>query len=200
MTLFENEPALINHQFKIKGNKIWHLTQEYYDELKDTYPLHDVEGEMRAAKLWCKNVSASKRKTAKGMVRFLSSWVGRSEATGHVTVDPEKSQAELIYEKNVREKIEMFSNVINERTKGELRQNKGFMYAYATYPEFREWVGKQTFKAEVSPAGQKVSVDGQTVSEPAIVADLPPPEPVLPPVDPAKAELVNEFMRNYDLI
>jgi hypothetical protein len=158
VTLFENEPKLTNHQFKIKGNKLWTLTQEYYDELKETYPLHDVEGEMRAAKLWCKNVSASKRKTAKGMVRFLGGWVSRSEATGHVTVDPEKSQTEVIYERNVREKIELFSNVIHERTKEELRNNKTFMYAYSTYPEFREWAGKQTFKADS-----------------IAVADLPPP-------------------------
>jgi hypothetical protein len=33
------------------------------------------------------------------------------------------------------------------------------MYAYNTYPEFREWAGKQVYKAESVP----------------IVADLPPP-------------------------
>jgi hypothetical protein len=166
MTLFENEPKLTNHQFKIKGNKIWHLTQEYYDELKDTYPLHDVEGEMRAAKLWCKNVSASKRKTAKGMVRFLSGWVSRSEATGFVTVDAEKSPAQITYEKNVREKIELFSNVIHERTKSELRANKTFMYAYSTYPEFREWAGKQTYKTATLPPFNLSPILGDSGSEP----------------------------------
>ena len=184
------EPALTNHQFKIKGGKLWTLTQEYYDELKETYKLHDVEGEMRAAKLWCKNVSASRRKTAKGMTRFLGSWVSRSEATGHVTVDPEKSQAQLIYEKNVREKIELFSNIISERTKEELRANKGFMYAYDTYPEFRVWASKQDYKAD--KADNPPCPPPPEPKKPDPVADLPPP-------DPAKAELVNKFMQDYDL-
>ena len=34
MALFENEPKLTNHQFKIKGKQLWTLTQQYYDELK----------------------------------------------------------------------------------------------------------------------------------------------------------------------
>jgi hypothetical protein len=173
VSLFDNEPKLTNHQFKIKGGKIWHLTQEYYDELKETYPLHDVEGEMRSSKLWCKNASASKRKTGRGMQKFLSGWVGRSEATGHVTVDPEKSQAELIYEKNVREKIELFSNVVNERTKEELRDNKGFMYAYDTYPEFRAWAKEQTFKAD--KADNPPCPPPPEPVKPDITEDLPPP-------------------------
>jgi hypothetical protein len=206
MTLFENEPKLTNHQYKIKGGKLWTLTQEYYDEPKDTFPLHDVEGCMREAKMWCRNVSASRRKTGRGMQKFLSGWVSRSEATGFVTVDPERSQAELIYEKNVREKIELFSNVIHERTKAELRDNKGFMYAYGTYPEFREWVSKQTFKADKAdnppcpppPEAKKaVATPDVAILKPDIVQDLPPPEAI---VDPANAELVNKFMQEYDLI
>jgi hypothetical protein len=123
----------------------------------DNLSSYDVEGEIRKAKQWILD-NPRKRKSPKGMHKFISSWIMRSEETGCVTVDPEKSQAELIYEKNVREKIELFSNVIHERTKEELRNNKTFMYAYSTYPEFREWAGKQTFKADS-----------------IAVADLPPP-------------------------
>lgn len=134
---------LTNHQFKIKGNKLWTLTQEYYDELKLTFPLHDVEGEMRAAKLWCRNVSACKRKTGRGMHRFLSGWVSRSEATGHVTVDPEKSPSEMTYERNVKEKITLFKDIITEWPIERLRANKTFISAYNAYPEFREWAKKE---------------------------------------------------------
>jgi hypothetical protein len=132
----------------------------------DNLSSYDVEGEIRKAKQWILD-NPRKRKSPKGMHKFISSWIMRSEETGCVTVDPEKSQAELIYEKNVREKIELFSNVIHERTKKELRSNKGFMYAYNTYPEFREWVGNQTFKAGNPPPPEPVKPD--------ITEDLPPP-------------------------
>ena len=136
------DPALTNHQFKIKGNKLWTLTQEFYDELKEAYPLHDVEGEMRAAKLWCKTVLVSKRKTAKGMRRFLMGWVGRAEATGHVTVDPERTPLEINYDRVVKSHIDMFSNIIHERTVAELKANKMFMAA-SRYPEFAKWALEQ---------------------------------------------------------
>lgn len=160
MTLLDNEPKLTNHQFKIKGNKLWTLTQEYYDELKETFPLHDVEGEMRAAKLWCRNVSASRRKTGRGMERFLSGWVSRSEATGHVTVDPEKSPSEVIYERNVQEKIRDWQSVILEWSDDKLRASKAFQSAWK-YPEFRSWVKKQRVDRE-EPEPKEV--------------DLPPPK------------------------
>ena len=136
------EPALTNHQFKIKGGKLWTLTQEYYDELKDTYPLHDVEGEMRAAKLWCRTVSPSRRKTDNGMQRFLNGWVSRSEATGHVTVDPEKSYSEINYERTVKEKIDGMAGVIKEWSDDQLRASATFQAGWK-YPEFRKWVREQ---------------------------------------------------------
>jgi hypothetical protein len=135
-------PALTNHQFKIKGNKLWTLTQEYYDELKETYPLHDVEGCMREAKLWCRKVSACKRKTARGMQRFLMGWVSRSEATGHVTVDPERSPSEVIYERNVQDKINDMASVIKEWSDDKLRASPTFQAGWK-YPEFRAWVKEQ---------------------------------------------------------
>jgi hypothetical protein len=162
---------LTPHQFKIKGNKLWTLTQEYYDELKTTFPLHDVEGEMRAAKLWCRNVSACKRKTGRGMHRFLSGWVSRSEATGHVTVDPEKSTSEVIYDRNVQEKIRDWQSVIHEWSDDKLRASKAFQSAWK-YPEFREWVKKER----------------ANYTKPTPDADLPPPNP-----------LVEQFKKDYNL-
>ena len=205
MTLFDTEPKLTNHEFKIKGAKLWTLTQEYYDELIQTYPLHDVEGEMRKAKIWCRQIGASRRKTAKGMQRFLNGWVGRSEATGHVTKDPERSPSEMIYDRNLKEKIEFWSNLIHDWPVEKLRSNKSFMSAYKTYPEFREWVQKELpnrTKPDSPPSVEqpKVKVSDRKCNKVPVTADIPPPEPeILPPEDPEKAALVEEFMKRHDL-
>ena len=211
--LFTNEPKLTGHVFKIKGNKLWTLSQGYYDELKDTFPLKDVEREMRAAKLWCKNVSASKRKTAVGMNRFLGGWVSRSESDGHVTVDPEKSHSELVYEKNLKGHIDRWSNVIMERTPGELKANKMFMAA-SQYPEFAAWAiekrpdlkGAKPDKvnltkpikapARIAPEVPKTKITPVVCVETAPVssdADLPPPD------DPVKAAMLRKFIKDHDL-
>ncbi len=147
--------------------------------MKDTYKLHDVEGEMRAAKLWCKNVSACKRKTAKGMARFLSGWVSRSEATGHVTVDPEKSPSEINYERNLRDKIERWESVIKEWSDERLRESKSFLSAYGAYPEFRAWVKEQRLGLKIAVESKvkpviKPEILPQT-QNPTSDADLPPP-------------------------
>jgi len=156
-----DEPKLTNHQYKIKGNKLWTLTQEYYDELKETYPLHDVEGEMRKAKAWCKTINASRRKTAVGMQRFLNGWVSRSEATGHVTIDPEKTPSEMTYERNIKDKIRDWQSVIQEWSDEKLRASKAFQSAWK-YPEFRNWVKEQRQGRKPDPV--------------EVVADLPPPK------------------------
>jgi len=175
-----NEPALTTHVFKIKGGKLWTLTQDYYNELKNTYPLHDVEGEMRAAKLWCKNVSACRRKTAKGMNRFLGGWISRSEASGYVTIDPEKSPSEIIYAKNLKEKFEMWSGPIKEWSPGKLKASKSFMAA-SQYPEFAEWALKE--KPELKGAKPDYVVK---VNEKVFAPKTPVPEQLkvdIKPVD-----------------
>ena len=176
---------LTNHEFKIKGGKLWTLTQEYYDELIKTYPLHDVEGEMRKAKLWCRQIGASRRKTAKGMQRFLNGWVSRSEATGHVTKDPEKTVSEMIYEKNLKNHIEQWSNIIHERTTGQLKANKMFMAA-SQYPEFAKWAVEQRPDLK----GAKADVP---LTKPEPVAEPPPVVPVmLADIPPEVIECVGE--------
>lgn len=61
--------------------KEWHLTQKYIDEWKTAFPALDIEGECRRALAWV-NANPGKRKTARGMPRFLVAWLERSQNSG----------------------------------------------------------------------------------------------------------------------
>jgi hypothetical protein len=56
----------------------WTLTDEYYDYLCDTFPSHDVDAELRKAHAWI-DARPAKRKTARGMKRFIVGWLSRAE-------------------------------------------------------------------------------------------------------------------------
>ncbi len=74
------EPSLL--EFPCDGAvKTWHLTQAALDQLKFAHPSLDVLGECRKALLWVSSDSGRK-KTAKGMLRFLAGWMGRAQDRG----------------------------------------------------------------------------------------------------------------------
>jgi len=65
--------------FPIDNGEAWSLTYKKRDEYKETYGEHiDVEHELRKAKQWLVD-NPAKRKTGKGMPRFLNSWLGMAE-------------------------------------------------------------------------------------------------------------------------
>jgi hypothetical protein len=64
--------------FVLRGNGFWHLPQAKLDEYKATYPALDVENEIRKAAQWL-NDNSDRRKTAKGMPRFLGGWLSRAK-------------------------------------------------------------------------------------------------------------------------
>jgi hypothetical protein len=106
----------------------------------------------------------------KDAIRFLRKEVWADEIGEVVT---ESSQYEVNRSVSIRKKavtsaIAQFQDIVGHRTKAELRENQGFMSAYDTYPEFREWAGKQTYKTyEAYSSPQPVKPD--------ITEDLPPP-------------------------
>ncbi len=73
------EPVM---EFSCVGNpKVWLLTQEKLSEWEETFPDMDVEGVCRQARQWlCDN--PPKRKTARGMTRFLGGWLDRAQNKG----------------------------------------------------------------------------------------------------------------------
>lgn len=139
MRLFED---LTKHQFKLKGGKIWTLTQAKYDEWIKSYTTYDVEGEIRKAKQWLSD-NPRRRKTAKGMVRFISAWIARSEETGHITDAPEVDRTEQVRQNNIKSYISDFVNIINSWAVEDLLRNKSFRHACGAYPEVKAWALEQ---------------------------------------------------------
>lgn len=59
----------------------WGLTQRMLNEFETTYKDMNVRAEMTKAVLWCQT-NPAKRKTDKGMPRFLTNWLGNAHANG----------------------------------------------------------------------------------------------------------------------
>jgi len=55
--------------------KLWHLTEKQVSEWNELYPGVDVLAECRKALAW---VKSNRKKTARGMKRFLNGWMGRT--------------------------------------------------------------------------------------------------------------------------
>jgi len=72
----DSEPVL---SFPVVGKpKEWILTAAKLEEYVETYPALDHMAEARTARQWCID-NPTKRKTAKGMTKFLNGWMDRSQ-------------------------------------------------------------------------------------------------------------------------
>lgn len=56
------------------------LSKSEYDELKRLYPRKDLETEFRKMRGWC-NGSPSRRKTRRGVKRFINAWLAKEPKT-----------------------------------------------------------------------------------------------------------------------
>jgi hypothetical protein len=105
-------PSLI--VFDCDGNqKKWNLTQDHVTEWQSAYPSLDIISECNKARAWV-NADTSRRKTARGMKRFLVGWFGRSQNRGHAQTpsrliaqdDPNYSEASILAEIEAKERME----------------------------------------------------------------------------------------------
>ena len=67
--------------FPVVGDKDdpeWPLYQSKIDQYAETYPGVDVLAACRKARQWCID-NVTKRKTPKGMLRFLNAWMERRQ-------------------------------------------------------------------------------------------------------------------------
>jgi len=60
--------------FTLRSGENWYLPQEKFDQYKTTYPNFDIESEFRKAAQWLID-NPTKRKTARGMSKFLNGWL-----------------------------------------------------------------------------------------------------------------------------
>ena len=81
-------PSAFN--FVIKDGSAYALSEKNLVKLKETFRNVDVEQELRKAALWL-DAAPSRRKTERGMMKFLGGWIGRATPS-----TPEQSKAELM--------------------------------------------------------------------------------------------------------
>jgi hypothetical protein len=67
--------------FPLNTGADWPLTHDDYAEMKRLYPAADVAAELRKARGWLIG-NPTKRKTARGMLRFLHTWLARVQDRG----------------------------------------------------------------------------------------------------------------------
>ncbi len=61
----------------VGGSRTWELSQEFLETLAERYPTLDVLSEVRKAAAWIE-ANPARRKTAKGMPRFIVNWLNRA--------------------------------------------------------------------------------------------------------------------------
>lgn len=64
--------------FILKDNSEFKVTEDIYNEYKQLYPDINIMQELRSLKAWCIS-NPSKRKTRKGALRFVNSWLSRKQ-------------------------------------------------------------------------------------------------------------------------
>ena len=75
----------------------WELTATDLDKLVEAYPETDVMAEIKAAVSWCHS-NPRKRKTSRGMMKFLNTWMNkrRADVTGTEQQPTANTMADLI--------------------------------------------------------------------------------------------------------
>ncbi|MFO0849579.1 MAG: hypothetical protein U0871_13630 [Gemmataceae bacterium] len=75
-------PGQVVMSFSTVGReKRWYMHRAKIGELSSAFPHLDIIAECRKAQIWLK-ANPSRRKTAKGMMRFLFSWMSRAQENG----------------------------------------------------------------------------------------------------------------------
>lgn len=85
----EESPVLLLFPTVGQGGTEWRLRKPQVDEWQAAYPNLDVLAECRKALAWL-NANPGRRKTARGMPRFLVTWCSRAVDSGRVSRPPGK--------------------------------------------------------------------------------------------------------------
>ena len=80
-------PAILIFPIKGKAPKEWNLTQTKLDEYAETFDGIDVLDKCKHARQWCVD-NPAKRKTARGMGKFLFGWLERDNNRGRAAARP----------------------------------------------------------------------------------------------------------------
>ena len=72
-----------------KTDVLYPVTVEFVSQMKELYPAVDVEQELRNMKAWLMS-NPQRRKTFKGMPKFINSWLAREQDKGFVSPQVQK--------------------------------------------------------------------------------------------------------------
>lgn len=101
----KKEIKLTRYTFPVvgKGPSEWTLTQEDYDEYVKAFPHLDIDASLRKAVVWIKT-NPPRRKTARGMLAFLTSWLSREQnANNPRTATSPMASEHVARDRSVRE-------------------------------------------------------------------------------------------------
>ncbi len=72
---------LMPYTFMLKDGTYHRISKGEYENLKEAFPNVNLDIEIKKMVLWCSDpANAQKRKTKKGIMKFIRSWLGRSGA------------------------------------------------------------------------------------------------------------------------
>jgi hypothetical protein len=92
----------IIYTFVLNNGNEWTLPPGKIDEYRQAFPRLDVESELRKAGQWLID-NPARRKTAKGMLRFLSGWLGRAKTTDSNSRERDKGREAGFLDSQTRE-------------------------------------------------------------------------------------------------
>ena len=77
-TSFASEPVMDLPPLILKDGSRFHISQNHFNEFVNAYPGVDVRDQIFKMSQWLKT-NPTKRKTKNGIMRFINSWIARSE-------------------------------------------------------------------------------------------------------------------------
>lgn len=77
-TSFASEPVMDLPPLILKDGSRFHISENHLNEFVDAYPGVDVRDQIMKMSQWLKT-NPTKRKTKNGIMRFINSWIARSE-------------------------------------------------------------------------------------------------------------------------
>lgn len=77
-------------EIPLKDNSTFGVTEDHLNELKESFPSRDHITELRKMRQWCID-SPTRRKTKRGVRRFISGWLNRAPQVNNEPKKPKKS-------------------------------------------------------------------------------------------------------------
>ena len=98
-TSFASEPVMDLPPLILKDGSRFHISQNHFNEFVNAYPGVDVRDQIMKMSQWLKT-NQTKRKTKNGIMRFINSWIARSERE---TINASQSSAKISMPEYIRQ-------------------------------------------------------------------------------------------------